>query len=846
MMTKYLAIGLLCVACAVPGMAQEVTGLAGWSIYLDPGHGGSNQNVGAFGYSEAQKVLAVGLHLRDLLLETTDIDTVFMSRTTDRDVSLSQRVDHANRTGASYFHSIHSNAGPPDAAYTLLLWPQLRSGAEASPPGGKRMAELMIPYLTDAMRVPTVGARGECDFYGVESCRSPGSFSSGLRNYKGSRNFVQGFTAMPSSLSEGGFHTNPRQNQLNMNAEWKRLEARALYWAILAFHGASPPAERLLAGVISDIDTGQPINGATVTAGGQTYTTDTWASLFSQYSSDPDQLRNGFYYFEALPAGSLAVRVEREGYLPFDAVVSPADSFFTFLDVALISTRPPGVAAVSPADGAEAVRLIDPIVIDFDRQMDRASVEAAASLVPETPLSFLWSSDRRVTVVPDTLLPLTTYTFTLDGTARGRYGHGFDGAGTGTPGSAFSLTFTTGYPDYQPPAPRASYPRVNARDTELRPPISMVFDEPLNPASVPGRVWLEASATGTRIPGRLDVYAVQEQGIITFFPDDDLDPGTAYSLEVREGIEDRFRNAMTIPRKVRFTTTARPPEITRLDDFEAGVDAWWVPQQSGTTTGIVIDSTNAQPDTTTVLRFDDGRQALRLSYGWDTTAVDWLIRTYLPPDAPANRTFDESYILEAYVFGDGSGNQFRFAVDDRVPATAAGHHEVSPWITIDWLGWKRVSWDLSTGETGQWLGDGVLDGTLRFDSIQLTHVPGAAVYGQLVIDNLQLVRAVTTTAAEPLAETPAAYRLEPGYPNPFNPSTTLRFHLPEATAVTLAIYDVMGRQVATLVQGQFAAGTHAATWDARDAAGRTVSSGIYLARLETPAFRQTRRLLLVK
>lgn len=845
-MMKYLAILLMLVVGAVPGTAQEVTGLTGWSIYLDPGHGGSNQNVGAFGYSEAQKVLVVGLNLREMLLATTDIDTVFMSRTTDRTVSLSQRVDHANRTGASFFHSIHSNAGPPSAAYTLMLWPQLRSGAEASPQGGKRMAELMVPFLTDAMRVPTVGAFGECAFYGFDSCRTPGTVANGQLNYKGSRNYVQGFTAMPSALSEGGFHTNPRQNQLNMNAEWKRLEAKAMYWTILAFHEANPPAERILTGIISDIDTGEPISGATITVGDRTYTTDTWASLFSQYSNDPDQLRNGFYYVEDLPPGPLTVRIEKEDYLAFEDVITPVDSFLTFLDVALISTRPPTVAAVAPEDGAETVRLIDPIVVDFDRQMDRTSVEAAAALEPETALTFNWSSDRRVVIVPDTLLPLTTYTFTIAGTAEGRYGHSFDGAGDGSPGSPFSMTFTTGFPDFEPPFPQASYPRVNARDADLRPPISVTFNEPLNPATLEGRVWLEESATGSRVPGQRAVYAVNEQGIISYFPAEALAPGTAYVLEIQEGIEDRFRNVMTIPRRVRFTTADEPPEIMILDDFETGVDAWWVPQQSGTTTGIVIDSTNAVLDTTTVLLFDDDRQALRIPYGWDTAADEWLIRTFLPPDAPTNRTFDAGYTLQAYVFGDGSGNQIRFAVDDNVPASDAGNHEVSPWVTIDWVGWQLVAWDLDADGTGTWLGDGTVEGTLRFDSIQLTHVPDAAAFGQIVVDDLRLVRPAAATPTEPGTEVPAAYRLEPNYPNPFNPSTTLRFHLPEATEATLAVYDIMGRHVATLVQGRFAAGTHEATWTARDAAGRTVSSGVYLVRLETPTFQQTRRMLLVK
>ncbi|MBI5472407.1 MAG: T9SS type A sorting domain-containing protein [Ignavibacteriae bacterium] len=72
---------------------------------------------------------------------------------------------------------------------------------------------------------------------------------------------------------------------------------------------------------------------------------------------------------------------------------------------------------------------------------------------------------------------------------------------------------------------------------------------------------------------------------------------------------------------------------------------------------------------------------------------------------------------------------------------------------------------------------------------------------------------------------PAVFALHPNYPNPFNPSTQINFDLPEASHVTLAVYDVLGRKVAELVNGQVAEGYHTATWNASD-----VASGVYFAR----------------
>lgn len=72
--------------------AQEVIGLSGWSLFLDPGHS-RTENQGLYNYSEAEKVLRIGLALRDMLLTTTDIDTVYLSRDNDQvSVSLSQRT----------------------------------------------------------------------------------------------------------------------------------------------------------------------------------------------------------------------------------------------------------------------------------------------------------------------------------------------------------------------------------------------------------------------------------------------------------------------------------------------------------------------------------------------------------------------------------------------------------------------------------------------------------------------------------------------------------------------------------------------------------------------------------
>jgi hypothetical protein len=98
-----------------------------------------------------------------------------------------------------------------------------------------------------------------------------------------------------------------------------------------------------------------------------------------------------------------------------------------------------------------------------------------------------------------------------------------------------------------------------------------------------------------------------------------------------------------------------------------------------------------------------------------------------------------------------------------------------------------------------------------------------------------------------IAAMPARFALHDNVPNPFNPRTELRFDLPQAGRARLAIYDVTGRRVCTLLDRELPAGGYRLPWDGTDGRGIAVASGVYHARLEiagqAPA---TRKLVLVR
>jgi len=91
------------------------------------------------------------------------------------------------------------------------------------------------------------------------------------------------------------------------------------------------------------------------------------------------------------------------------------------------------------------------------------------------------------------------------------------------------------------------------------------------------------------------------------------------------------------------------------------------------------------------------------------------------------------------------------------------------------------------------------------------------------------------------AQSPARFLLEQNYPNPFNPSTGISFQLPVNSHVTLKVFDVNGREVATLVDGNLAAGSHAVTF-----ARRETTTGLYFYKLTAGKFSQTRKTVLMR
>ena len=112
------------------------------------------------------------------------------------------------------------------------------------------------------------------------------------------------------------------------------------------------------------------------------------------------------------------------------------------------------------------------------------------------------------------------------------------------------------------------------------------------------------------------------------------------------------------------------------------------------------------------------------------------------------------------------------------------------------------------------------------------------------IGALESYRAYPVEVDERLA--PQTFRLYPAFPNPFNPTTTLRYSLSMNGEVRIVVYDVLGQEIMVLHDGPQVKGSHSVQWNARNHQGRELPAGVYLARLEAGSYSQTIKMLYLK
>ena len=166
-----------------------------------------------------------------------------------------------------------------------------------------------------------------------------------------------------------------------------------------------------------------------------------------------------------------------------------------------------------------------------------------------------------------------------------------------------------------------------------------------------------------------------------------------------------------------------------------------------------------------------------------------------------------------------------------------------------------LTYSVATGNpTGYVVASIIAPDTLKVQGFQPT--PGFSIRVVLTATDTDKVRTISTTfnvtdkgttGVVDIPAMPKEFTLSQNYPNPFNPSTSIQFGLPVQAPVTMEIYNILGVKVRTLLQGQvMSAGIHQMEWNGKDDAGTSVTSGVYLYRINAGSFQVTKKMMMLK
>lgn len=537
---------------------------------------------------------------------------------------------------------------------------------------------------------------------------------------------------------------------------------------------------------------------------------------------------NGIYYY----AATMLDRYWNES-LPSNIVLTDAIPSFA-----------PVVANSTPGQN-DTVQVNTLISFTFSKKMNKESVQNALSIIPSVSISnYGWTlNDTKLTLtIPTQLAFGSNYVLTVDTSAKDVNGKSIDGNGDGIEGDPFILNFYTVEQDLT--GPIITFTNISDNFIDVDDVISIVFDELINNSTVNHNSVILRNSSGVSVAKDIKIYEIKNQSIINFRTPQALEPNSLYQVEITSSITDIYGNPKTENSVYNFTTNYLAySNRTMIDDF-TNEGYWEQPTFSGSTVG-VGPNTSFGYSTNIFLPATTPSKSSYIQYQWNTSVTNKLLREYLSNGPPRDVIFDTTYYLQAYVFGDGSGNRFRFCVDEG-NGTSWPYHEVSRWIKIDWFGWKLLEWQLSdSASVGTWIGNSLMDGTTyRTDSFQMTDDQNSDVTGRIYIDNYRIAKKFPfIVGVEESLFKPETFALFQNYPNPFNPSTVISYQLSDFSQVVLKVYDILGNEIAVLVNEQKHPGLYQINFNTEL---YNLAGGVYIYTIHAGEYFESRKMLLIK
>lgn len=362
----------------------------------------------------------------------------------------------------------------------------------------------------------------------------------------------------------------------------------------------------------------------------------------------------------------------------------------------------------------------------------------------------------------------------------------------------------------------SSFPKNNSSDISSTVKIKIKLDGPISFSSLGGRVSF-TDVNNNNVSLKSFDETNYEEGWIIFEPDQPLEYFSQYSVKISSGVKDIYGFELNSDIDINFTIEGEVIATGSLVTSFEETNTWKQPNESPMTSG--IDEANTA-FLYSSLKSIDGEKSARLIYRFesDSGGVCEIINE---SGIMINESSLETFGM--WIFGDATNNIISFNLYDSI---SSQNLIISD--TLNWTGWKFKEYDVNYSSV------------LVLNSISVFQNMEGETSGHLYFDNI-LINSTVTGVENENSELIKNYYLGQNYPNPFNPTTTITYSIPKSDFVHLNVFDLLGRNVKSLVNEQKVSGTHSIKFNADN-----LSSGIYYYTLRSGNFSSTKKLVIIK
>jgi len=492
--------------------------------------------------------------------------------------------------------------------------------------------------------------------------------------------------------------------------------------------------------------------------------------------------------------------------------VSGKNSGTLFFDNLTLFNTPLQIVSLFPENNESNISVDASIVLEFNKPVDGASVENAIQIVPQINGVFLWNSENTIlTFKPNSIFEANTNYFVVVDTSA----NSLSGAKLN---SKVTFSFKT---ERNSLSLNSVYPENESRNVSIKPDIILSFDGAISSLTLPGNVLFQDS-DGNNIQISVD-QSEYASGKVKFSPANPLAESSVYKIVLSEKVGDT--KGLTLNQNFEFTFITEANKYvtgTIYDTFESN-SGWSNPTETENSVG--LDNLLSQFIISNA-KFKNGKYSGKLAYKF--LGIDAVCRTSNNGFPKLSADID----FGIWIYGDNSRNVLEYwFVNDNSSI------EKIVVDTINWTGWKLKSIVPSYFTNSD---------SLKLNSVVIKQTELGNNSGAIYLDDLQSDIVLILSVNDSKNNIPSEYILNQNYPNPFNPSTMIRYSIPnagkgEAPNVKLVVYDILGSEVATLVNEKQAAGNYEVKFDASN-----LSSGVYFYHLQSGGFLKSRKMLLLK